>query len=131
MQVSRERRVLRLFDSEGGEQRSIDLGAPGVGGLHLGPDAGPGRVVLVFGVPYYGQKSRILDLASGSVVQELEGLAPAPHRWWTSDIFEAERPAPGLFVDTSGRLLRLDFATGQRTVIAGPGAPRGQRIARF
>lgn len=131
MQVSRERRVLRLFDAEGRELRTLDLGAPGVGGLHLGPDAGPGRVVLVFGVPYYGQKSRILDLASGSVVQELEGLAPAPHRWWTSDIFEAERPAPGLFVDTSGRLLRLDFATGQRTVLAGPGAPRAKRIARF
>ena len=28
----------------------------------------------------------------------------------------------------NGRLVRIDFATGERKVVAGPGAPPGERI---
>jgi hypothetical protein len=28
-----------------------------------------------------------------------------------------------------GQLVRIDFSTGQRTIVAGPGAPQGERIS--
>jgi hypothetical protein len=29
----------------------------------------------------------------------------------------------------ANRLVRIDFATGERKIVAGPGAPRGERIS--
>ena len=33
------------------------------------------------------------------------------------------------FRDVEGRVIRIDFATGERKTVAGPGAPPGQRIS--
>jgi hypothetical protein len=33
------------------------------------------------------------------------------------------------FRDAEGRVIRLDFATGEQKVVAGPGAPRGERVS--
>jgi hypothetical protein len=32
------------------------------------------------------------------------------------------------FRDVEGRVIRIDFASGERKVVAGPDAPRGERI---
>jgi hypothetical protein len=32
------------------------------------------------------------------------------------------------FRDVEGRVVRIDFATGERRIVAGPGAPPGERF---
>ena len=134
IEATREHRTLRVFDARGRALQSLDLGGvtQGGGGLFIGPDAGPGRVIVAADLPFLQpRRCLIVDLGSGQVIQTLEGLGPARSRWWADPLFAERHAGTGLFVDQDGRLARVDFTTGKSTVLAGPEASRGQRIARF
>jgi hypothetical protein len=126
------RALLRTFDPAGaplGELR-LDL-LPG--GLRVGPEVAPGRVaVSSFQDPLLGWDTLLVDVGEGRVVERLSALWPAAsHHWDVSSSAPAGTGATSVhfFQDEKGRLLRIDFATGERKVVAGPGAPRGERIS--
>jgi hypothetical protein len=82
----------------------------------------------------------VVDVASGAVVDKLPGLRPAfgfpgvssaalgagsSVQFFCAD----ERQVlghPGRRLD---RVVRVDFATGERKVVAGAGTPRGERLS--
>jgi hypothetical protein len=69
----------------------------------------------------------VVDLATLQVVERLEGLQPAPSAMGNAS--SPIRPAGSVhFFLGRGQLVRIDFSTGERTVVAGPGAPEGERI---
>jgi hypothetical protein len=74
--------------------------------------------------------SRIVDLGTGETVAKLEALSPAHPPWWRRGLDDRD-PTSGMFLDRDGRLVRVDFATGARQVLAGPGATPGERLLRF
>jgi hypothetical protein len=68
----------------------------------------------------------IVDVARSVVAERLDGLWPAhvpmgPH--------PVRRPGTVHLFVGGDRLVRIDFATGERKVVAGPGAPAGERIS--
>jgi len=121
--------VVRVFDRAGaplGEMR------PEIrpGGLVLGPEVAPGRVaVSSFRAWFLPEDTLIVDVGEGRVVERLAGLRP--DGFWN---VAASRPAGSgptsvhFFRDTEGRVLRLDFASGERRIVAGPGALPGERL---
>ncbi len=102
------------------------------GGLSLGPEVAPGRVaVSSFRSPFLPEDTVVVDVGEGRVAERLAGLRP------TIAFFGASSAAPAdagptrvhFFHDAEGHVIRIDFATGERKVVAGPGAPRGERIS--
>jgi hypothetical protein len=75
-----------------------------------------------------------VDVADGRIVDRLPGLKAAESRPWIGRLATDVEVRSGVvqsvhcFVDGEGRLWRIDFATGGRKVVAGPGAPRGERL---
>jgi hypothetical protein len=130
--------VLRTFAADGTPVKRSDLDPrswwPGVS---LGPEVRPGQVVIATGAPltFPRADSLVVDVAEGRVVERLVGLRPAPTRLVAGDV--QARPAsqtvfpPSYFVSGSGQVVRIDFATGERRIVAGPGAPRGERLQGF
>jgi hypothetical protein len=122
------RALVRVFDRAGvalGEMR-LDL-LPG--GLSLGPEVAPGRIaVSSLRSIFIPEDTLLVDVAEGRVVERLTGLRPAMGFWNTSSI-----PVPAgsvhFFRDVESRVIRIDFATGERKIVAGPGAPRGERLS--
>jgi hypothetical protein len=133
--LSREgnRRILRTFDADGSLARrsELDLGLRPTT-ASLGPEVRPGQVVITAGVPFLTSDSLIVEVPDGRVVERLAGLRPAPTRLAAGDVQarSAQQPAfpPGYFVGGSGQVVRIDFATGERRVVTGPGAPEGERL---
>jgi hypothetical protein len=124
------RTLLRVFDRAGaplGELR-LDL-TPG--GLRVGPEVAPGRVaVSSFRGAGRPEDSVLVDLGEGRVVEQITGLwALGNHRWDVSAGSPAEATRVHLFRDAAGRVVRIDFATGERKVVAGPGAQAGKRFS--
>lgn len=119
---------LRVFDAGGVQlsDGSLDL-APG-GSPLVGPEVAPGRVAVAAGNLFAGGQTLVVDLGTLAVVERLEGLLPAPSS--TGLVLPAVRPPKSAhsFVG-QGQLVRIDFSTGERKVVAGPGAPRGERIS--
>ena len=76
-----------------------------------------------------GMKTLVVDLAARAVVETVRGY-PLPDFWRLG----APRPAPPtvhFFVDAKGgAIVRRDFATGEEHVVAGVGAPPGERLRR-
>jgi hypothetical protein len=125
------RALLRAFDAAGaplGETR-LDLWA---GGLIVGPEVAPGRVaVSSFRAPFLPEDTLLVDVGEGRVVDRLSGLRPAMGFSGNAPAVPADaRPTSvHFFRDASGHVIRLDFASGERSVVAGPDAPRGERIS--
>lgn len=122
---------LQVFDPTGamlGEVR-LDLGP---GGLNVGPEVTPGRVaVSSFRAPFLPEDTLLVDVGEGRVADRLPGLVPATGFVWNvSAVFADAGPTSvHFFRDVEGRVIRIDFATGERKVVAGPGAARGERIS--
>jgi hypothetical protein len=121
---------LRVFDPSGAKlaEASLDLAAAGLT-LQLGPEVAPGRVAVAAGTPFLASgETLVVDLATLAVVERLEHLVPAPSSM--GNVSSPVRPAGSVhhFLGR-GQLVRIDFSTGQRTIVAGPGAPQGERIS--
>jgi hypothetical protein len=124
------RALLRVFDRAGvplGQLR-LDL-APG--GLSVGPEVAPGRVaVSSFRGALIREDTLLVDVGEGRVAERLPGLWPAAaYHWDVSAAFPAEARRVHLFRDAQGHVIRIDFASGERKVVAGPGAPVGERFS--
>ena len=112
--------------------RTIDLG-PARSAV-LGGEIAPGRVALALGTlqrddpssaSHRAWRVSFVDAATGAVFPGPDGLIPADRfGWWSNPLMppaEAGSPASSLFLDASGRLVRLDPATGAQTVLLGKG----------
>jgi hypothetical protein len=122
---------LRVFDRVGAKLGDIDLPLP-PWGLSVGPEVAPGRVVVsCFRSPFLSEDTLVVDVTGGGAVDKLPGLRPAIGFWGVSSSVPASGAVSSVhfFRDVEGRVLRIDFATGERKVVAGPGTPRGERIS--
>jgi ABC-type transport system involved in multi-copper enzyme maturation permease subunit len=124
---------LLFFEGEkgwGAPARTIDLG-PAMR-VALGGEIATGRVVVALN-SHDGDddaarrewKSFSVEAATGSRAPLPNGLVPVNRfGFWYNAILppaEASSPASSLFLDADGRLVRLDPATGARTVLLGKG----------
>ena len=121
-----------LFEHEKGwaaPARSIDLGP--AARVELGGEVASGRVAVAL-IPLEGNlptvrraaKLAVVDVATGAVSALGNTLVPANRMsWWLDPVLPpAEAGAPWatlLFLDADGRLVRLDPASGARTVLLG------------
>jgi hypothetical protein len=90
----------------------------------------PGRVaVSSFRAPYLSEDTLLVDVGEGRVVERLSGLRPALGFFWNVSAVptDAGPTSVHFFRDVEGRVIRIDFASGERKVVAGPDAPRGER----
>lgn len=121
---------LGVFDPQGVKlgETALDLWP---WGLSVGPEVAPGRVLVsTFRTPYQSEDTIVVDVDELRVVDRLSDLWPAMGFWGVSAVSPAAPPTGVLFFrDAEGRVLRFDFATRERKVVAGPGAPRGERIS--
>jgi hypothetical protein len=122
--------VVRVFGRDGAPlgETIVD---PQPTGLTVGPEVSPGRVaVLCSRSSLLPPETLIVDVGESRVVGRLPGLRSATRFGAASSIASPDARATGVhfFQDGEGRVLRLDFATGERKVIAGRGAPAGERI---
>ena len=120
---------LRVFDPAGGPVGDIDLPHP-LFGVSLGPEIAPGRILVpCFRGPVLC--TLVVDVASRAVVDTLSDLLPALGFWGAG----SEIPAGGrlgtvhFFREAEKRVVRIDFSTGERKVVAGPGAPEVERLS--
>jgi hypothetical protein len=100
-------------------------------GLHAGPEVSPGRVaVSSFRSPYLAEDTVIVDVGEGRTVERLPGLRPAHGFFWNVSAVPADAGPSTVhfFRDAEQRVTRIDFTTGERTVVAGAGAPAGERF---
>ena len=120
---------LRVFDPSGTKAAETSLDLPTAAlPLQLGPEVVPGRVAVSAGNAFAGGETHVVDLATLGVVERLEGLMPAPSSMGPGA--PAARPAGSVhFFLGRGQLVRIDFSTGERKVVAGPGAPEGERLS--
>ncbi|HVO11844.1 MAG TPA: hypothetical protein VMX54_13985 [Vicinamibacteria bacterium] len=122
--------VLRIFSPEGRDTTTAALEhKPSV----LGPEIAPGRVVVPLGWRWpQSLGSYVVDATDGRVVQRFHDLTPPLPAWWLGDFTQdpdLRTAARAVYLtDADGRLWRLDGRTGERRVVAGPGAPRGRRL---
>jgi hypothetical protein len=87
-------------------------------------------VVSTFRTPYLPEDTIVVDVGDLRVVDRLSGLRPAIAFWGVSAVSPDARPTGvQFFRDADGRVVRFDFATRERKIVAGPGAPRGERIS--
>jgi hypothetical protein len=121
---------LLVFDEDGAKLGELPLEL-WPWGLTVGPEVAPGRVAAAsFRSPYLAEDTLVVDVAEGRVVERLAGLRPAIGFWMVSAVpAGAGATTAHFFRDVEGRVVRVDFATGERKVLAGPGAPRGERIS--
>jgi hypothetical protein len=127
------RAKLRSFDADGRLLKEVTLEAT-PHGLSDAREVSPGRVALGFGPAFGAGETLVVDVADGRIVDRLPGLKAAESRPWIGRLATDVEVRSGVvqsvhcFVDGEGRLWRIDFATGGRKVVAGPGAPRGERL---
>ena len=97
----------------------------------LGREISPRRVIVALNssdknddAMRRGWKIVAVDSSSGAVFTLGDGLAPLSF-WWSANALlpppEVGSPSSRLFLDADGRLVRLDPATGARTVLLGKG----------
>jgi hypothetical protein len=129
-----------VFDGAGAKLADFEIPLTPPGILGLGPEVAPGRVLVS---SYRGwllsEDAMVVDVANGAVVEKLlPGLRPAfgfpmgassasgsSVHFFSVD--EERNPAPA--TPRRNHVVRIDFATGERKVVAGLGAPRGERLS--
>jgi hypothetical protein len=132
---------LWVFDRVGTRLAELELPLQAPGSLGLGPEVAPGRVVVS---SYRGwllaEDALVVDVANGEVEERLAaGLRPASGFQRASPAVSEAGSSVHFFMADEGRgpvqpgrrlhrVVRIDFATGERKVVAGPGAARGQSI---
>jgi len=122
---------LEVFDRAGAKLGETGLDLP-PWGLSVGPEVAPGRVaVSSFRSPYLSEDTVVVDVGENGVVERLSGLRPAMGFFGSASAVPADAGPTSVhfFRDVEGRVIRIDFATGERKVVAGPGAARGERIS--
>jgi hypothetical protein len=122
---------LRAFSADGVPLGEMPLDLP-PSGLAVGSEVSPGRVLVSsFRTPFLPGESLLVDVDARQVVERLDGLRPAlGSLGGIPPMASPGHPsAVQYFRDAEGRVLRIDFATGNRTVVAGPGAPAGGRLS--
>lgn len=119
------RTVLQVFDADGAALDSLTLDRV-PSGLAVGPEVAPGRVAVRFG-SVVGPETVVVDLAEGSVVETLPGH-PLPDLWWLDGPPASSSTVHFFSSSKDGAVTRRDFATGEERVVAGPGAPAGERL---
>jgi len=122
---------LRTFDRAGAPLGEMRLDLP-PGGLSVGPEVAPGRVaVSSLRASFIPADTLVVDVGEGRVVERLSGLWPATGFFWNVSAVSGDvgPTSAHFFRDVEGRVLRIDFATGERKTVAGPGAPPGERIS--
>jgi hypothetical protein len=132
-----------VFDRGGTKLADLELPLPAPGDLRIGPEVAPGRVVVS---SYRGSlpfgDALVIDAASGEVVETLTaglkpargfplGLASTTLGAGSSVHYFNDHEWPGVMFPSRrlSQLVRIDFATGERKVVAGLGAPRGERLS--
>jgi hypothetical protein len=121
--------LLRTFDRAGVRVGEIRLDLPR-GALGVGPEVSPGRVLSSSRLAFLPANTVLVDVGEGRVVERLPGLEPATgYHWDVSSRGVSAASRVQFFVGTGGRLLRFDLATGERPLVAGPGAPPGERVS--
>jgi hypothetical protein len=124
---------LWVFDRVGTKLAEVEVPLP-PWSLGIGPEVAPGHVFVWDGrAPYLpSQDTLLVDVASGQVIERLPGLRPAgPSSAATTSVHyfrSAEAAVVRKGIGISMPLVRIDFASGERTVVAGPGAQKGERI---
>jgi hypothetical protein len=120
---------LRVFDASGTPTAETTLDLPSTAGpLRMGPEVSPGRVAVAAGTHVFpGGQTLVVDLTTLKVVERLEGLVPAPSSMGNASAPVREAGSVHFFMGR-GQLVRIDFSTGERRIVAGPGAPKGERI---
>ena len=100
-------------------------------GLSVGPEVAPGHVaVSCFRTPYLPEATLVVDVGDGHVVERLPGLRPAIGFWMAPAVpDEANATSVHFFRDVEGRVVRIDFTSGERKIVAGPGAQVGERLS--
>jgi hypothetical protein len=120
--------LLRVFDGAGAQLREVRLDAPSWRPT-LGAEVAPGRILVSsFRSAAQPEDTVVFDVNDGRVVERLAGLRPAIGFWAPPDPPGAPQSVQYLR-DADGRVIRLDFASGARTTVAGPGAPRGTSLS--
>lgn len=129
--IAGPRAGLLIFEGKKAPPRALDLGP--VGRIALGGEIAPGRVAVALNAKDssnfatgLGWKVVSADAGSGAVAPLADGLIPASvfQGWWLTPVLppaEAGSPASSLFLDADDRLVRLDPATGAKTVLLGKG----------
>jgi hypothetical protein len=122
--------TLLVFDRDGAKLGEVPLDL-WPWGLSAGPEVTPGRIaVSSFRSPYLSEDTQVVDVGDGRVVERLSGLRPAIGFWNVSAVpADAGPRTVHFFRDVEGRVIRVDFATGERKEVAGPGAPPGERVS--
>jgi hypothetical protein len=128
--IAGARAGLLVFEGEKAPPRALDLGS--AKRVVLGGEIAPGKVAVSL-LPFEenlpasarAAKLTIVDVATGAVSPGPDGLVPADrYGWWFNTVLppaEAGSPASLLFLDAESRLVRLDPATGAKTVLLGKG----------
>jgi hypothetical protein len=124
------RSTLTVFGPDGAKLRELTLELP-PWALTVGPEVTTGNVaVSSFRSPYLSEDTLVVDVGDGRVVERLPGLRPAIAFWNVSAAPAYGVPAAvHFFRDADAGVVRIDFATGERTVVAGPGAMAGERLS--
>lgn len=122
--------LMRTFDREGRPLGSFSL-AQSVHGLADVFELPSGRIALAFGAIYGTAEVVVIDAADGRVVSVLTDLRPNTWFGLPADEPGAVKGVPParFFWSSEGRLVRVDFATGEQKTVLGPGAPRGERLS--
>ena len=122
--------LMRTFDREGRPLGSFSL-PQSVHGLADVFELPSGRVALAFGAIYRTAEVVVIDAADGRVVSVLTDLRPNTWFGLPADEPGAVKGVPParFFWGSEGRLVRVDFATGEQKTVLGPGAPRGERLS--
>jgi hypothetical protein len=98
-------------------------------GLSVGPEMAPGRVAVFFAPLHFHADAVIFDLDERRVVETLSEGRPLWGGWLRPEGLGAgtETPKAQLFMEGDD-VVRLDVATGERRIVAGPDARPGGRI---
>jgi hypothetical protein len=122
---------LHVFSDEGTPLREamLELSPARLG---VGPEVAPGRIAVHSGVGFgsHSGASLIFDVSDGRVVETLLEMRPVPRPWFVEPPARPPGTGPSTvhFFVRGGALVRVDFATGERHVVAGPGAPDTGRL---
>jgi hypothetical protein len=120
--------VLRVFDGAGAQLREVRLDAPSWRPT-LGAEVAPGRILVSsFRSPALPEDTVVFDVNDGRVVERLAGLRPAIGFWAASADPGGAPQSVQYLRDADSRVIRLDFASGARTTVAGPDAEKGTRL---